>query len=461
MILTIQQKLQQIFSSEQLLQDADSLQYYGKDRTTIYTPNPLAVVFPRTTEQVQQLVQLAREFHCGLVPSAGRTGYSGGAVAAFGEIVVSCERLNQIKNFNAADRIVACEAGVITAQLQKFAQEQGLYYPVDFASSGSSCIGGNIATNAGGIKVFRYGSTRHWVAGLTVVTGQGEILHLNKGLMKNATGYDLLQLFIGSEGTLGIITAADMRLTRLPDNLTVMLVAVNDVTTLLTVLQRFQQALDLTAFEFFAESALQIVMQKYGWQRPLKAAQFYAVIEFENPGNLFETKILAVFQRCLEQNKVVDGVLSQNLTQAQQFWRYRESISEAIYEYKPHKYDLSVLISHLPEFMTAIEKLLSQKYPQIKAIWFGHIGDGNLHLNLLKPAAMSVAEFQEFCQPLDEKIFALIQQYGGAISAEHGIGLIKKDYLSYSRTPAEITLMRRIKQIFDPGHILNPHKIFT
>lgn len=458
---TILDQLKQFFPPSRLLLDADSLRYYGKDWTTIYSPNPIAVVFPQTTLEVQKIIYLANESKIGLVPSAGRTGYSGGAVAAQHEIVVSCERMNQIVGFDLIDRTVQCEAGVVTGQLQAYAREKNLYYPVDFASSGASRIGGNIATNAGGHKVFRYGSTRHWVAGLTVVTGQGEILELNKGLVKNATGYDLMQLFIGSEGTLGIITAATMRLTRLPENVTVMLLSVKDFATILSLLKIFQDSLDLTAFEFFSEPALQKVIQKHNLPRPLSQdADFYVVIEFENPDNIFEEKMMTLFRSCLEKKWVLDGVVSQNLEQIHQLWRYREAISEAIYEYKPHKYDLSILVSKMPDFIRDVEKLLKQECPGLEVIWFGHIGDGNLHLNLLKPAAMEVAQFHQLCQPLDKKVFELIHQYQGAISAEHGIGLLKKDYLSYSRAPAEIALMRQIKKIFDHNNILNPNKIF-
>ncbi len=211
-----------LFGDDGVFTDKDSLQHYGTDWTKVHQPDPLAIVFPRTTEQVQALVKLANKASIALVPSGGRTGLSGGAVAANKEIVVAFDRMNKLIAFNATDRSITCEPGVITQQIQQLAEDNQLYYPVDFASSSSSQMGGNIATNAGGIKVVRYGLTRNWVLGLKVVTGSGEILDLNKGLVKNATGYDLRHLFIGSEGTLGFITEATIRLTKPPKNLRVL-----------------------------------------------------------------------------------------------------------------------------------------------------------------------------------------------------------------------------------------------
>ena len=221
-------ELKAIVGDDKVRLDADTLHSHGRDWTKAWEPAPMAVVFPRSTEQVQAIVQLANTEQLAVVPSGGRTGLSGGAVAANGELVVSFDYMNQISDFDPIDRTVRCQAGVITEQLQHYAEEQGLYYPVDFASAGSSQIGGNIATNAGGIKVLRWGMTRDWVAGLTVVTGSGEILHLNNGLLKNNAGYDLRQLFIGAEGTLGLICEATMQLTRQPKNLTAFVLGVEN-----------------------------------------------------------------------------------------------------------------------------------------------------------------------------------------------------------------------------------------
>ena len=244
--------LSEVLAPKQIKEDAESLQIWGKDWTNGFVVAPSAIVFPESIEQLQDLVAHARSHDLKLVPSGGRTGLSGGAVASQGEVVVSFDRMNQILDFSPEDRIVTCQPGVITANLQAFAAEQGLFYPVDFASSGSSQIGGNVATNAGGIKVIRYGLTRDWVAGMKVVTGSGAFLDCNAGLIKNATGYDFRHLMIGSEGTLGLIGELDMYLAPQPQPQVVMVVGVPEVTDLLNILNGFNDRLTLSAFEFFS-----------------------------------------------------------------------------------------------------------------------------------------------------------------------------------------------------------------
>ena len=243
-------ELKSLLDDGKVLTDTDSLASHGIDWTKHFAPAPLAIAFPRCTEQVQAIVRWANQNKVALVPSGGRTGLSAAAVAANGEVVVSFDYMNKVLDFNEYDRTVVCQPGVVTEQLQNFADEHDLYYPVDFASAGSSQIGGNIGTNAGGIKVIRYGMTRDWVAGLKVVTGSGELLELNKDLIKNATGYDLRQLFIGAEGTLGFVVEATMRLTRKPSNLTALVLGTPDFDSIMPVLHAFQKELDLTAFEF-------------------------------------------------------------------------------------------------------------------------------------------------------------------------------------------------------------------
>lgn len=250
--------LQSIVGDERVRTDADSLAVYGRDWTRVFSPAPAAVVFPGSAEQVQALVLRAQERRWALVPSGGRTGLSGAAVAERGEIVVSFDRMNRILDFIAEDRMVKVEAGVVTQQLQAYASERGLYYPVDFASAGSSQMGGNIGTNAGGIKVIRYGMTRDWVMGLKVVTGRGDILELNGGMIKNATGYDLRHLFIGAEGTLGFVVEATIALERAPRDLRVMVLGVPDFAAVMPLLQAFREQIELSAFEFFSELALQL-----------------------------------------------------------------------------------------------------------------------------------------------------------------------------------------------------------
>lgn len=449
------------FDDTQLKTDQDSLDNWGKDWTKHFAPNPSLIVFPKTTEQVQTVVRACNALKLVITPSGGRTGLSAGAVAADGEVVLSLDKMNKVLEFFPHDRMVHIQAGMVTKALQELADSHGLYYPVDFASSGSSQIGGNISTNAGGIKVIRYGMTRNWVLGLTVVTGKGDILHLNKGMIKNATGYDLRHLFIGAEGTLGIITEAQIALTRPPKNLTVMVLGVPDFNSIMHILHAFGNKVDLTAFEFFDKVALDKLLATGHVQRPFDSdVPFYALLEFEAPYEPIMDEAMAVFETCMEQGWVVDGVMSQSIAQAQELWKLREYISETISVFTPYKNDISVLITHVPDFIADIDKIVADNYPDFEVCWFGHIGDGNLHLNILKPEHLSKDEFFEKCQVVNRYVFETVKKYNGSVSAEHGVGMTKKPYLHYTRSDIEIDYLRGIKAVFDPNSVINKGKIF-
>lgn len=455
-------ELKALVDPGKLLTDPASLEAYGKDWTKHYPPAPSAIVFPKTVEQVQAIVRWANRHTVALVPSGGRTGLSGAAVAANGEVVVAFDYMNQIIGFNAFDRTVVCQPGVITRQLQQFAEDNRLYYPVDFASSGSSQIGGNIGTNAGGIKVIRYGMTRNWVAGLKVVTGKGELLELNKDLIKNATGYDLRQLFIGAEGTLGFVVEATMRLDRAPRNLTAMVLGTPDFDAIMPVLHAFQDKLDLTAFEFFSDKGMAKIMARGDVPAPFETdCPFYALLEFEASSDEVTNQALATFEHCVEQGWVLDGVMSQSETQLKNLWKLREYLSETISHWTPYKNDISVTVSKVPAFLRDIDSIVAQHYPDYEVVWYGHIGDGNLHLNILKPEHMSKDDFFASCTKVNKWVFEIVQRYNGSISAEHGVGMTKRDYLGYSRSAEEIACMKAIKAVFDPNGIMNPGKIFA
>ncbi|WP_434352699.1 FAD-binding oxidoreductase [Psychrobacter sp. HD31] len=449
------------FDDNQIKTDKDSLDNWGKDWTKHFEPNASLITFPRSTQQVQSIVKLANEYGVVITPSGGRTGLSAGAVASNGEIVVSLDKMNKIGKFYPADRMVEVEAGVITEQLQSFATEQGLYYPVDFASAGSSQIGGNIGTNAGGIKVIRYGMTREWVLGMTVVTGKGDILHLNKGMMKNATGYDLRHLFIGAEGTLGIVTEVQIKLERQPQNPTVMVFGVDEFDHVMKLLSAFSDKMDLMAFEFFDAVAVEKLLATGHVQAPFETrTPFYALLEFEAPYEQVMDTAMQVFEECMEAGFIVDGVMSQSLAQAEELWKLREYISETISVFTPYKNDVSVLITHVPDFIADIDAIVSDKYPDFEICWFGHIGDGNLHLNILKPENMSKDDFFAKCQTVNKYVFETVQKYNGSVSAEHGVGMTKKPYLTYTRSVEEVDYLRQIKAALDPKYIMNRGKIF-
>ncbi|MEZ5592146.1 MAG: FAD-binding oxidoreductase [Gammaproteobacteria bacterium] len=441
--------------------DADALAHYGRDWSRLHQPQPGAVVFPQSIEQVQALVRYANSHGTALVPSGGRTGMSGGALAPAGEVIVSFESMNSILHFDSIEASVCCQPGVITQTLQDFAREHGLFYPVDFGSRGSSQIGGNIATNAGGIKVIRYGLTRNWVSGLKVVTGKGDLLDLNKNLLKNATGYDLRHLFIGSEGTLGFIVEATLRLTRAPIEPRVMLLAVPELDGIMQVFSEFNAKLELNAFECFTDRCLRHVTAR-GVPAPFNSptAPYYVLIEFDNISENQLDTALALFEHCSEQGWVSDGVMSESETQARDLWRLREDISESIAPYTPYKNDISVPVAKVADFMRACDDLLQRNYPAFEVLWFGHVGDGNLHVNILKPDELAQAEFVARCQQVNELLFGLLRDFGGSVSAEHGVGLTKKPYLHYTRDATELTYLRALKQVFDPNGIMNPGKIF-
>lgn len=454
-------ELQTLVEPGKVLTDVDSLNAYGKDWTKHFAPAPSAIVFPKSIEQVQAIVRWANTRKVALVPSGGRTGLSAAAVAADGEVVVSFDYMNQILEFNEMDRTAICQPGVITAQLQQFAEDKGLYYPVDFASAGSSQIGGNIGTNAGGIKVIRYGMTRNWVAGLKVVTGKGDLLELNKDLVKNATGYDLRQLFIGAEGTLGFVVEATMRLERQPTNLTALVLGTPDFDSIMPVLHAFQDKLDLTAFEFFSDKCLDKILARGDVPAPFETrTPFYALLEFEATTEERAEQALATFEHCVNEGWVIDGVMSQSEQQLQNLWKLREYISETISHWTPYKNDISVTVSQVPAFLADIDAIVSQNYPDFEVLWYGHIGDGNLHLNILKPEALTKEEFFAKCAAVNKWVFETVEKYNGSISAEHGVGMTKRDYLQYSRSPAEIEYMKAVKAVFDPNGIMNPGKIF-
>ena len=460
--IEIIQELSAVLAPEQVAVDPASLETYGQDWTRFTPPAPTAIVFPRDTADVVAVVESARRCQFALVPSGGRTGLSGGACAANGEVVVSMDKMNTISPVNLMDRTVTAGAGAITQNIQQAARDADLFYPVDFASSGSSQIGGNIATNAGGINVIRYGMTREWVAGLTVVTGKGEVLELNKGLMKNNTGLDFRHLFIGSEGILGFITEATLKLTAPPKDPTVLVLGLSDMSAIMAVLDRIQSTTPLLAYEFFSELAVSKVVDHAGVARAFETrTPFYALVEFERENDMTDAHVFEAVEQCMDEGWVIDAVMSQSVAQARALWRLREDISETISKWTPYKNDISSTVSKVPELLAAVDDVVHKNYPDWEVVWYGHIGDGNLHLNILKPDNLQIEEFKERCNEVSTDIFDAIKTLGGSVSAEHGVGTVKAPYLGYSKSDSEIDAMRAIKAIFDPDGILNPGKVFS
>jgi FAD/FMN-containing dehydrogenase len=452
-----------VLPPDALSTDPSELSEYGRDWTRVYAPAPRLLALPRTTKEVSDLLRLASEHHIAVVPSGGRTGLAGGAVAANGEVVISLTRMRRMDPVDVLGATVRVQAGAVTEAVHQHVDPFGLTWPVDFASKGSSQVGGNIATNAGGVKVIRYGLTRQWVLGLEVVLASGEVLELGGALEKNNTGYDLRQLFIGSEGTLGIITEATLKLVRKPAHLDVMLFAVKDLAGVLRLFRAARESsMTLSAFEFFTDACLSRLLSHRKARAPFadrSPSMHYVLVEMEDAR---PDVLEAWVTKLMEEGLVDDGVLAQHTAQARELWELREGISESLSATGlPHKNDIALPIAALEAFCAELDEVFSARYPGFEICLFGHIGDGNLHVNIMKPDAMEKAAFFAKTKEADRDMFALVKKHAGSISAEHGIGLLKRDFLSYSRSPADIAVMRAMKRALDPTGIMNPGKIFA
>ena len=432
---------------------------WGRDWTKVFTPAAALVVWPRSTDEVSRLMKLAYEHSVAVVPSGGRTGLAGGAVAKDGEVVLSMDRMRTMHDIDRLGMTVRVQAGAITEAVHHHCAKADLFWPVDFASKGSSQVGGNIATNAGGVRVIRYGLTRNWVLGLQVVTPTGDVLELNGALEKNNTGVDLRQLFIGSEGILGIVTEATLKLTRLPDHVDVFLFSLSSLQAVLTLFEEARIGpFIIMAYEFFTDRCSARLERHRVIRPPFDTpSSHYVLLEVENAkGGALDEWLSQMF----EKGVVSDGTLAASLEQQKFLWSLREGISESLSATGlPHKNDISLPISGLSAFCEALESLLAQRYAGWELCLFGHIGDGNLHVNIMKPDAMEKAEFFSKTHAVDSDIFDLVRAHHGSISAEHGIGLLKRDFLGHTRGQIEIALMRRIKAALDPKGLLNPGKV--
>ncbi len=457
------QRLKQEFPVDFSSVDAADLEEYGRDWTKLYLPKPAMICFPRDTKEVARLARLCSESGVSLVPSGGRTGLAGGAVATNGEVVISLVKMKHLGEVDTLSNTVRAQAGAVTEAVHHHCEKYGLTWPIDFASKGSSTVGGNIATNAGGVKVIRYGLTRNWVLGLQVVTMAGEVLELNGALEKNNTGLDLRQLFIGTEGTLGIITEATLKLAPVPGDLDVFFFAVKDLDAAVDLFHAVRRSsFSVMAFECLTKNCLETVVAQRALPHPFaqsagEGVGAYVLLEVERSGEDLSTWLAGLFEKDL----VLDGVLAQSKRQATDLWSLREGTPESLMQKNfVHKNDVSVPISNLKPFVHELIELYKHPRHGFELYLFGHLGDGNLHLNTMKPDNLDKVEFTKRCKVTDEELFALVQKYAGSVSAEHGIGLLKKEALHYSRTPQEMVLLKGVKMLLDPKGLLNPGKIF-
>ncbi len=429
----------------------------------------LAVVRPGTTEEVAQVVKACAQAGTSLVPQGGNTGLVVGSVPddSGTQVVLSLQRMNRVRGLDAANLTLTAEAGCILQTLQETARQQGLLFPLSLAAEGSCTIGGNLATNAGGTQVLRYGNARELCLGLEVVTAQGEVWEGLSGLRKDNTGYDLRDLFIGSEGTLGVITAATLKLHPLPAARLTAWAAVpgmDEAVALLGLAQRELSA-SLTGFEVMGQFALSLVAKHFPQQRvPFYEATPYCVL-LENSDHESAEHARAMFERllekALEEGLVTDAVVAENIAQAQQLWHVRESIPLAQAEEGLNiKHDISVPISAIPQFVRETDALLAREIRGVRLVNFGHLGDGNLHYNVQAPADSDAQQFLRNQEgQVNDLVYGAVRQFGGSISAEHGVGSLKAGELVHHKSPVALSMMHAIKQALDPQNILNPGRV--
>ncbi|NWF48476.1 FAD-binding oxidoreductase [Hydrogenophaga sp. D2P1] len=429
----------------------------------------LAVVRPGNTGEVSEVVKACAAAGASIVPQGGNTGLVVGSVPddSGTQVVLSLTRMNRVRAIDGANLTMTVDAGCVLQALQEAAEQAGFLFPLSLAAEGSCTIGGNLATNAGGTQVVRYGNARDLCLGLEVVTAQGEVWHGLTGLRKDNTGYDLRDLFVGSEGTLGVITAATMKLYPLPAAQLTAWAAVPSLESAVALLGLAHQHLGagLTGFEVMGQFALSLVAKHFPQQRvPLWEDTPYCVL-LENSDSESEEHARAQFERLLEtafENGVVsDAVVAESLQQAHALWHIRESIPLAQAEEGLNiKHDISIPVSRIPAFCAETDALLEREIPGVRLVNFGHLGDGNLHYNVQAPADGDPKAFlREQEARVNTLVFDAVARFDGSISAEHGVGSLKADKLPHYKDPVALALMRSIKQALDPQNLLNPGRV--
>ena len=434
-----------------------------------YTGRAQAVVLPADTQQVAAVISACAAASCPVVPQGGNTGLCGGATPlAEGEpaIVLNLSRLRRIRQVDALNNAITVEAGVPLAVVQAAAEEVDRLFPLSLASEGSCEVGGFISTNAGGVQVLRYGNTRELVLGLEVVLPDGRIWNGLRALRKDNTGYDLKQLFIGAEGTLGVVTAATLKLFARPRSSVTAWLAVAEPAAAVALLGRLRGAAGdrVTAFELISRPSLDLVLQHIpGARDPLEQVHpWYVLVELAD--TRVEAGLMALLETELEaaisDGAVLDGVVAATSRQADALWSLREHISEAQKrEGVSIKHDISVPISAIPGFIQQAAERLESAYPGVRIVCFGHLGDGNLHYNQSRPQQGENDAFIARTAEVNRIVHDLVRDSGGSISAEHGIGQLKRDILQFYKPEIELDLMRRIKRSFDPHGLMNPGKV--
>ena len=432
---------------------------YWTDWSGTPPERPLALVRPRTTEDVSRLLQLCTQHRVPVVPQGGLTGLAGAAVPTGEMVAVSMERMNQIEDLNVRTGVMQLQAGVTLQATQEAAVAAGMVFGVDLGARGSCQIGGNVSTNAGGNGVLQHGMMREQVLGLEVVLADGTVLPMLRPMIKNNTGYDLKQFFIGAEGTLGIITRVMLRLRPAPQARATTLVAMPDFDSALAVLKRMQSRFgnSVAAYELMWNSFVQASLVWLKLSAPFPDQHpMLALIDVDGKDEAqLQNDVQQVLEEAMEAGEVLDAIVAQSVAQAQTLWKLREAPAELNNNMHPAiNSDISLPQADIGRFADACEAAFSARWPGKHALYFGHVGDGNLHVSI----DGKTADGQ--CDEVEALLYQLVGEFKGSVSAEHGIGLHKKPFLHASRTPQEFAAMRAIKQALDPLALMNPGKVF-
>lgn len=458
-------RLRDIVGTAHVLTDAFDIAPYATDWRGRYAGQPLCVVRPGSTEEVAAAVAICASAGIAIVPQGGNTGLCGGATPIDREVVISLTRLNRIRAIDTDNNTLTVESGCTLAAVQAAAAEANRLFPLSLAAEGTATIGGNLATNAGGVQVLRYGNTRDLCLGLEVVLPDGRIWDGLRGLRKDNTGYDLKHLFIGAEGTLGIITAAVLKLYSRPHATATAWVAVPNPAAAVALFSRIRARIGgrVTAFELIGRPALELVLQHLPHSRdPLQEhSPWQVLIELSDTMESdLDGALETILVDAAAAGEVDDAAIARSEAHARAFWALRENISEAQkIEGVSIKHDISLPVSRIAEFIAQADAALAQTFPDVRIVCFGHLGDGNLHYNQSKPQAQDNDEFIAQTAAVNLIVHDLVHALGGSISAEHGLGQLKRTEILRYKSPVEMEMMRAIKQAFDPANRMNPGKV--
>lgn len=456
-----------LLGADGVMIDKDALVPFESEMRGLMRGRALAACKPRSTEDIAAIMRIAHRTRLPVVVQGGNTGLVGGGLP-FDALVISMARMNRIRKVDVVNAAITVEAGAILQQVQEAALEAGMLFPLSLASEGSCTIGGNIASNAGGTAVLRYGNTRDLVLGIEAVLPDGRIFNGLSALRKDNAGYDVKQLFIGSEGTLGIVTAAVLKLYPKPLKRATAFVAAESPDQVVALFARLRRTCGeaLTTFEILPRFGMEIVLKHAsGCRDPLSApAQWYALIELTAPDAeaALDEALSTQLEAAFEAEEVVDATLATSGAQADDFWRIREQLSECQrFEGGSIKHDVSVPISDIAAFMRETIAACEAAMPGLRPCVFGHIGDGNLHFNLSQPIGMDKAAFLNEWHAFNAIVHEAVKARGGSVAAEHGVGLMKRDELPHYKDAVALDLMRMIKRALDPENLLNPGKVIA